>query len=296
MSAKSLPRVSIIVLTFNRKLAALECIRSLKSIMYPNYEIILVDNSSTSTSIGTFAMQEGIQLIDITGKENLGAAGGRNVGVKYSSGEYLFFVDDDMVVDKTSLVDLVTIAESDPSIGVIGPIIYRHDDPEKVWFYQPYIVQYPEKSIVDVPMVVAGALLIKMEVVRRIGLFDENYFFYHEEWDWCFRAKKAGYRTVCATRVRAWHKVPHNEQSKLYIPKRAYLWHRNFFIFAGRHYKKMKGAFGFLFKNLVFHGHGKFPCFYILFTLKERKFDALKSYFQGIMDGVVLYLKLRLIP
>lgn len=293
---KNLPKVSIIVLTYNRVSQALECIKSLKSLIYPNYEILLVDNSSTLSGIDEFAKQQGFQLIDITGNENLGASGGRNIGIKHSKGEYIFFVDDDVIVEGKSLLDLVTIAERDPSIGIIGPLMYRYDNPNKMWFYQNFVAQHARRiEVVDVPLVVAGALLVKRDVIRKIGLFDDNYFFYHEEWDLCFRARKAGYRTVCATKARSWHKVPLNEQGKLYIPKRAYFWHRNFFIFAGRHYRKTKSAFNFLFKNLVFYGHGNFPCFYILFALRKRKFDALKSYFQGIIDGIIWYLKLRLL-
>jgi GT2 family glycosyltransferase len=188
------------------------------------------------------------------------------------------------------------MAERDPSIGIIGPLMFRHDNPDELWFYQYYLPHDAGRNgLFDVPLVIAGALLVKRDVIRRIGLFDDNYFFYHEEWDLCFRARKAGYRTVCATSVRSWHKLPRDEQSKLYIPKRAYFWHRNFFIFAGRHFRKTRSAFDFLFRNLIFYGEWKFPCFYVLSALRKKRFDAVKSYFQGIKDGAICYLKLSLI-
>lgn len=291
--AESLPKVSIIVLTYNRVRDALECIKSLRSLAYPNYEIILVDNSSTSKSCDEFAEQEGIRIIDLTGKSNLGVAGARNIGIKYSNGKYIFFVDDDVMIDEMGLLNLVTIAESDPSIGIIGPLMYHYDNADKLWFYQNYIARHAHGvRVIDVPLVIAGALLVKRDVIRKIGLFDDYYFFYHEEWDLCFRARKAGYRTVCATNARSWHKVPLNEQNKLYIPKRAYFWHRNFFIFAGRHCRGRREAMRFLFKHLLFYGNRQFPCVFVFRALKEGRFNALKSYFRGILNGMVWYLKL----
>jgi GT2 family glycosyltransferase len=230
-----------------------------------------------------------VQLIDVTGQENLGVSGGRNLGIRHSTGEYLFFIDDDVAVDSNSLTELTRIAESDPSIGIIGPLMYRYDLPSKVWFYNSYISQDSDEEIVDVPLVVGAALFIKREVIRKIGLFDEIYFLYHEEWDLCYRAQKAGYRTVCATKVRSWHKVPIDESSKLLEPKRAYYWHRNMFIFAGRHEKTMSGALRFLFRQLIYFGPKSIPGFYGIIALRNGKLDALKSYFQGILHGIVYF-------
>lgn len=167
----SLPKVSIIILTYNRSPDdVLECLKSVSSTSYPNLEVILVDNSTKCPSVFASMGLEDVRLVDVTGQENLGASGGRNIGIKHSTGEYLFFVDDDVIVDGNGLFELVKIAESDPSIGIIGPSMYRYDNPSEKWFYENYD-QDPEKEVVAVPLVVGGALLAKREVIRRIGIF-----------------------------------------------------------------------------------------------------------------------------
>lgn len=291
-----LPKVSAIILTFNRPVNdVLECLKSVNSTKYPNLEIILVDNSTKSPSEFATLELNNTKLIDITGKENLGASGGRNIGVRFSTGKYLFFVDDDVIIHKDSIFNLVKIIEKDSSIGIIGPMMYRYDEPSEKWFYEQYIND-ASKDIVDVPMIVGGALLTSRNVLQKIGLFDTFYFFYHEDWDICFRAQLSGYRTVCTVKDSSWHKVPKNEYDKLFVKTRAYYWHRNFFIFAGRNLKTTKQALNFLLLSFIFSGKGIFPILYLPSALKKQKYDSIKSYFKGIFDGLADYLKLKVYP
>lgn len=289
--ARCSPKVSVIILTYNRPPTdVLEVINSVRSMPYPNFEVILVDNSANFPSkFGSMGLRS-VQLV--TSQKNLGASGGRNLGIRHSTGEYLFFIDDDVTIDRNSLAELTRIAESDPSIGIIGPSMFLYDIPSKAWFYNSYVSQDSHEEIVDVPLVVGGALFIKRDVFRKIGLFDEIYFVYHEDWDLCYRAKKAGFRTVCATKVRSWHKVPIDESNKLLDPKRAYYWHRNMFVFAARHEKTMSGALRFLFRQLIYYGPKSIPGFYAIVALRNRKLGAFGSYFHGILDGMVCFAML----
>ena len=294
------PKVSVVVITYNRPFNdVVECLNAVRAMSYPNFEVILVDNSTDSPSSFSSISFEGFTLIDMTGKGNLGASGGRNIGTNFSKGEYLYFVDDDVIVDKGGLTELVRIMAKKPSIGIIGPLMYFYDDPSEIWFYKNYregeFSQDFGDGTVDVPMVVSGALLIKKELLERIGFFDEIYFFYHEDWDLNYRVQEAGYRTVCAKRASSWHKVPREDYLKLFDSKRAYYWHRNHFIFAGRNKKTITGVLSFLFKQLVYCGGRSFPIFYVSIALRTKRLDALKAYFHGILDGVVCLGKLWLI-
>jgi len=134
----------------------------------------------------------------------------------------------------------------------------------------------------------------KKDVIHKIGLLDENFFMYHEEMDWCIRARKAGYRTVCATKFAAWHKVPEDETIKDYLPYKAYFFHRNFFLIAGKHCKNIKTAFKFLFKHLVYYGGHGFPCYFVIYALRKRKIGALKAYLKAYLDGIIFFLKFRI--
>ena len=285
------PKVSVIILTYNRSQNdVVECVNSVKALNYPDFEVILVDNSTSAPS--RFSIFENVQLVDVTGKENLGASRGRNLGIKHSSGEYIFFVDDDVVLHKNCLSELIATAENDPSIGLIGPLMYLYDHPTEIWFYNTAFLKAPQDGVVDVRMIVGGAMLVKKDALKVIGGFDSLYFFYAEDWDYSYRAQMAGYRTVCALHASSWHKVSGSEITKLFTPNRAYYLHRSFFVFAGRHKSTLNGVMRFLLKQLLYYGPGSVPSYFIVTSLKQKKYPALKAYFHGIMDGIVILVKL----
>jgi GT2 family glycosyltransferase len=139
-------------------------------------------------------------------------------------------------------------------------------------------------------MVVGAAFMVKRKVLSQIGLFDANYFLYHEEWDLSYRAQQAGYRTVCVNGASCWHKVSGDDYAKLYTPNRAYYFYRNFILFAARH-KNTLGPYDFLFRHLLYDGPGKVPSYFVLQSVKKKKLSTVKSYLQGIRDGLVIFGK-----
>ncbi len=285
----NLPKVSVIILTYNRAPAEiLKCLKSVSSMAYPYFEIILVDNSDKPSPVPIKFIDK--HIVYVSGHGNVGPAAGRNIGIKHSNGKYLFFLDEDVQVQSSTLAELVKIIENDPSIGIIGPLII----PPRVSFYKDYLDQYPEKDPIDVHTVLGCSMLAKRDILSKTGLFDEIYFFGHEEWDLCYRFQKAGFRTVFTTKARFRHLDTEDDASKIFIPRRAYFWHRNLFIFAGRNFNDLKETLRFLFRNLIYSGGRSFPSLYSIMALKNRKNEALKSYFLGIKDGLALYLKLRL--
>jgi len=126
------PLVSVIIPTFNRKDDLLLCLNSLKNSTYPNLEIIVVDNASTD---GTYNAVKQIfpDVKIVINDRNLGVTGGRNRGAIESRGDYLLFLDHDMIVDKQMIEELLKAVRVDPKIGIAGPIIYYYDEPSKVW-------------------------------------------------------------------------------------------------------------------------------------------------------------------
>jgi GT2 family glycosyltransferase len=286
------PKISVIILTYNRPINdVVKCIRAVRSMLYPNFETILVDNSTGSPSKFRELVMEDVRLID-TGQVNLGASGGRNIGIKNSTGDFFFFVDDDVIVDKNSLVELLRVFRENPSIGIVGPMMYFYDDPRKMWFYDTYVEKTPKKDLAEVPLIPGGALFTSRKVLEEIGLFDESYFVYHEDWDLCYRAQKAGYKIMCAIRVNSWHKVESYELKILFVPKMAYYWHRNLFIFAGRNKRTTNGVVSFLLRNLIYYGGKSFPIFFVAIAIRRKKFDTVKAYCHGVLDGLVCLGKL----
>jgi len=221
--------VSIVIVNYNGKEDTLNFLQSLKKTDYPNYEIIVVDNASTDGSVE--AIGEKFPKVGIVrNKRNLGYGCGVNSGIKHIKGEYIVTLNNDMVVyQKSWLSEAVKVAESDKKIGMVTIVWVRYDDPcilqhrfylklgtisEKILemfggaFFETGAIESGQKVIDYLPEVLDvrfGSGLIKRDVIERVGLFDEKMFLYFEEVDFCYRIRKAGYRTVLATKSRLQH-------------------------------------------------------------------------------------------
>lgn len=222
---ESIPKVSIIILNWNQKDMTLACLRSLKKISYPNYEIILVDNGSTDDSVSVIK-KEFPEFKIIENRKNLGVAGGRNVGIEYvqhKGTDYLLLLDNDTIVDKDFITEMVKVGESDKRAGILTGKIYFYSEPNKIWcaggslsLYRHHISaigydetdrgQYDEKREVD--HAAGCCLMIKKKVVDDIGILDQNFIeYFTEDTDWCLRAKKEGYKIMYVPEAEIWHHV-----------------------------------------------------------------------------------------
>ena len=127
------PLVSIITVNFNQSEVTLDLLKSLKNITYPNIEIIVVDNASPNDNPDKIKENyPEIQLIKSA--KNLGFAGGNNVGVRASKGDYLMFINNDTEVPSGFLEPLVDLLENNEKIGMVSPKIK--------FFWDPSILQY----------------------------------------------------------------------------------------------------------------------------------------------------------
>jgi len=241
------PKVSIIILNWNGKSDTLNCLASVLKINYQNYNVIIVDNGSQDDSIIAIKQKfPNVHLI-ATG-ENLGYAGGNNVGIQYAldnNADYILVLNNDTIV-APDLIDLLTqAAEKHPDTAAFGPVVCELDNPEIIWtagefftdIVSPISVKQGESisSIVDqnpldTQWVNGAAFFVKANIFRRIGLFDEKFFLTYEESDWCCRAQNKGYNCLVIPSAFIWHKVASsfgNESS----PLRAYYSTRNKLLF-----------------------------------------------------------------
>lgn len=211
------PKIIIIILNWNGKEDTVECIKSLKYITYPNYKILIVDNASMDGSVEYFR-EKYPEIEIIENKENLGFAGGNNVGIQKameSEMDYVLLLNNDTIVDPEFLTELVKVAEKNKRIGIVGPKIYQYENREKILlsggkilFWRGCIPKGCEVNIItDVDMISGCCMLIKKEVIETIGMLDTTYFFGWEDADYCISTKKRGYKVVCSPTGRIWHKV-----------------------------------------------------------------------------------------
>lgn len=217
-------KVFVIVLNWNGKEDTLDCLQSLRSTAYDNYTVVLVDNGSEDDSVA--AVREKFPEVELvlTGK-NLGFAGGNNVGIEYAikaGADYIFLINNDTTVHPDYLKELVLVAESDAKIGAVGSKIYYHGEPERIWFAGGKINWLKNKGehigldeidkgqfddIKEVGYLTGCALLVKREVVEKVGVLEDDYFLYYEDADYSLRIRNAGYKTMYAPKSKIYHKV-----------------------------------------------------------------------------------------
>ena len=320
------PKVAIIILNWNGWRDTIECLESLQDLSYFAYEIILVDNGSTDdsihhirkwadrTSAASSAINiilpdrkrvEGIErehragrhmqtnlpktMVLIRNRENLGFAGGNNVGLRYAlqkEYEYIWLLNNDTVVHSNSLLELVKLGERHKNAGMIGSLIldyYRRDKIQSVgqrsilrFFHRDFHYQFlwEIKGLgVIVPLWLwAASILVRAECLKDIGLFDEKYFVSEEDKDWCFRARRKSWHILSCLRSIVWHKGNtkmvrsqtnggpniYRNRSIEYFEKRGYYELRNNLYFIIKHLPyflplALISDLGLLIKIVVFH-------------------------------------------
>jgi GT2 family glycosyltransferase len=221
------PSVSIIILNWNGLGDTIECLESLKKITYSNYKIIVVDNGSYGDDARILKEKYGDFIHVIKNDRNYGYTGGNNIGITYAQlhqvPDYYLIMNNDIVVAPDFLDTMVLAAEADHSIGIVGPRVYYRAQPSLIqsaggginmWtgrmsFIGARQVDTEQHNQQQERKIVSGCcFLIKKEVVEDIGMFDEAYFCYWEDVDFCLRALKHGYKVIYEPSARVWHASP----------------------------------------------------------------------------------------
>jgi GT2 family glycosyltransferase len=213
------------VLNLNGRDLLAETLESMAGMKYPAVQTLVVDNGSNDGSQEMVRERfPAVRLIE--NGENLGFGGGNNVGMKLaleSSSEWIILLNNDIAVDPEMLDELMSVAESDPRIGVLSPKIYYFSEPETLWYAGGSINfwtgavshrglrqkdrgQYDQ--VEDTGYITGCAFMVRASVLRSTGLFDPVYHpIYSEDADLSMRILRGGYRLVYVPRARLWHKV-----------------------------------------------------------------------------------------
>jgi GT2 family glycosyltransferase len=215
------PRVSIITVNYNQVAVTCALIESLKKVTYPDVEIVVVDNGSPedATEVITTRYPE---VKFIRSEENLGFAGGNNLGIKASTGKYLLFLNNDTEVDEGFLQPLVELFETNPKAGAASSkLIYYNSDNiiqyvgstsmnpftgrnKRVGFMERDNGQYD--TLKETEVAHGAAMMVPRSVIEKAGLMPDFFFLYYEEIDWCERIKKSGYRIYVVPASKVYHK------------------------------------------------------------------------------------------
>jgi len=207
---------SIIILTRNNLDYTKKCIESIKKYTPEPYELIVVDNGSTDGTIEYLESLPDVKLIK--NPTNLGFAMGNSMGIKEARGEYILLLNNDTIVTEGWLTRLISAAESDPSIGLVGPrsnyvagvqlvkdVPYRDDMEAMREFARKWSLENAGKYE-ETFRVIGFCMLVKKDVIEKIGGFDPLYEMGNfEDDDFCIRAIRAGFKIKIAQDVFIHH-------------------------------------------------------------------------------------------
>ncbi|MBE0568536.1 MAG: glycosyltransferase family 2 protein [Deltaproteobacteria bacterium] len=236
------PSVTVIILNWNGLQDTLECIVSLKDMDYPDLRILVVDNGSIDGS-PSLILRKHPDITLLRNASNLGFTGGNNLGIAKAlemGTDYVWLLNNDTVVEKDALKELVKGISESMEIGLASPFIHFYDAPGEVQFRGSYI-DWKRRRIVKlenggtipqgrVSVSLWGtALLIRRDVVERVGLLNDKYFAYHEDEDYSMRVARAGYRAVVVPEARVFHKNSRSTGSND-APMQVFLRSRNLFF------------------------------------------------------------------
>lgn len=286
--------VSIITVNYNGWQDTCELIASLKSFETYPYEVIVVDNASSGNDV------EKIQLAypEVTlvcSDKNLGFAGGNNLGYKYANGEFLFFVNNDVIIKAPILKILVERFHTNMNIGGISPIIRYYDLPHEVQYFgyqkmthitlkhatPPYDRSNPKKYLIEreVEVMHGAAMFVSKQVVEQVGMMAECYFLYYEEFDWSYRILEKGYSIWYEPAAIIYHKEG-TKKGLLLTPFREYYMVRGRVIFARRNLKGIDRvlACSYLVGIVMLRN--------ILIYIYYRRWKSLRAAIIGTFDGL----------
>lgn len=223
------PKVAIIILHLKDIHCLVDCIKSLNKITYQNVDIIVVHNGPENIDL-LDALAPISQYITkaIDTEENLGFAAGNNIGIKQAlqdGADYMLLLNDDTEVAPDFLTTLMDAAVSRPDAGILGSKICYFNEPDKVWFVGARFDRktcrvattcferfdkYKTPALVESDYITGCALLIKRNVIEKIGLLDERFFLYCEDVDWGLRCSKAGFKNLVVTCSQIRHKISYS--------------------------------------------------------------------------------------
>jgi GT2 family glycosyltransferase len=239
------------------------------------------------------------KLILIKNDKNYGFAEGNNIGIRYSMRvlipDYILLLNNDTVVDKAFLRELVDVAESDSAIGFAGPKVFYYNFQgrtdiisvagidlimnkghyHRIGELEIDAGQYEEVRVVD--FIEGSCLLARSRTLQEVGLFNPRYFAYWEETDLCARGAEAGYKSIFVPKSRIWHKIGSSAPSTM----RLYYMTRNRLWFMRQHANS---------RDLISFSAYFFTFYLIGMTRRlilKGDIESLKLFLMGVVDGVL---------
>lgn len=292
---KNRPSVAIISVNFNQTELTLEMLQSLqKASLHQWAEVWVVDNASNID--GSQQLKNQYPWVNtLRSEENLGFAGGNNLAVRKTNADYVFLLNNDALIEKDVLESMIAKMEADPKIGALSPVVLdypvRNDKPTIQYagftkvnpFTGRNSISFKgqgrevlDKGLKNTAYAHGAAMLVPRRVIEEVGLMEESYFLYYEEFDWCCRIVQKGYKIVVDYDNSIWHRE--SVSTGVDSPFKIYWINKSRILF-------MRKNHSFL-NSLIF------KAYYLLFVIPRHAFTSLlagrkqhaKSYVKAYID------------
>lgn len=289
--------VSIVTVNYNGWEDTCELISSLKQWETYPYEVIVVDNASRGDDVARIRAAHPDVAI-VPSSKNLGFAGGNNLGYRHTQGEYILFLNNDMVLLQEFLRPMVERLQN-PQIGGVSPRIYSYYNQQQLQYYgycdltsitlrhttKPFdptrLEDYLQPKVTDV--LHGAAMMVRRDVIEKAGCMTEVYFLFYEEFDWSHRIREVGYQLFYEPASAVFHKE--GATMPVTTPFREYYLYRSRALYARRNvcgWRKWAACAYMLFivmsKKLVEY-------------LRNKRFDLLCPVIRGICSGLFVAKK-----
>ena len=202
-------KVFVIIVTYNGSKWIEKCINSLLHSVYP-IDIIVIDNCSTDDSVELLKQFAQIHLIQ--SQENLGFGKANNIGIDYAlknKADYVFLLNQDTWIFDDTILNLVAVAQNNPSFGVVSPMHFSGDEKTLDEGFETYFNRKNEvnsnKKIVNVPFVNAAAWLVSSDCLQKVGGFEPLFGHYGEDRNYCDRVLYHQFQIVIAENAKICH-------------------------------------------------------------------------------------------
>lgn len=212
--------VAVIILNYKVKDLTLGCIASVQNSDYKDFKIYVVDNNSEDELETAVKQIKDVKFIQ-TGV-NLGYTGGNNAGIKQAlkdGAEFIFILNPDTTIHSNCIPESLQVV-SNPEVGIVGPKIL-FGDKKTIWYAggildKLHVIgthrgvnevdQGRYENLGETDYASGAAIFVRREVFEKVGLFDDRYFLYYEDSDFCFRAKQAGFKIMYVSQAVVYHK------------------------------------------------------------------------------------------
>jgi GT2 family glycosyltransferase len=239
-----------------------------------NFELIIIDNSSTDGTI-QMLQKDYPHVMLVQNARNEGFSRPINQALRLSSGGYLLVLNPDTIILPGALNELVEYLNSHPDVGICGPKVLNRDGSlqkacrrgvSRPWaafcyfsglsslfpksrFFGGYLLNYMDEDLThEVDGISGSCMLIRRKVIDQVGYFDERFFAYQEDADYCFQVKKAGWKIMYHPKSQIYH-FGGQGGSRVQPYRSIYEWHRSYYLY---YRKNLAMDYFFLFNWLYY--------------------------------------------